>query len=76
MQSPIRKIHMDYQDTTIEDIVAPRPDRWVAKELICTDGTVSVVRDTFHPYTYHHCAGALGAAVLVDDLTAADTLKA
>jgi hypothetical protein len=64
------------KDNAVDADDVAQNGRWIAKELICTDGTVWIVRDMAHEYNYYACAGALGAAVLVDDLNAAGAMEA
>jgi hypothetical protein len=45
--------------------------RWKAKEAICTDGTVWIVRDFWHPYEYRACANEREAAALAAKLNEA-----
>jgi hypothetical protein len=71
---------MDYHTDSIvewkKDIVVARPDRWIARELIATDGTVWTVRDMSHPYDYRACSNEKEALSIAAELNAAESLEA
>jgi hypothetical protein len=41
--------------------------RWMAKQVVCTDGMASIVRDTWHPWEYRACADEQDAVAIAAD---------